>query len=81
LIYAAELKVHNGDLEGAMPLISKLPDSSKLALKPWTDQAMARIEADSLVQNLSQAIEAAVLEDSDRLNISPTIAKPEGVTP
>jgi hypothetical protein len=80
LIHAAELKVMNGELEAAMPLIAKLPETSRQALKPWTDEAMARIEADSLVHNLGQSIEAAVFVDNETIMTNPSLTKADGVT-
>jgi hypothetical protein len=80
LIHAAELKVMNGELEAAMPLIAKLPESSRQALKTWTDEAMARIEADSLVHNLGQSIEAAVIVDNETIVKNPVLSMADGVT-
>jgi len=51
----AETRLSQGDLSGAVGYLSTLPASSQRAIKPWLDQAKARVLVDQTTDRISEA--------------------------
>jgi hypothetical protein len=62
IIYRAEIKLNQGDLEGALAFIDSLPEASKLAIKPWLDEARARLEVDRTAAEISRLASVGLSE-------------------
>lgn len=48
----AERTADDGDLEGAVAILDRLPESAKARLEPWREKAMRRIEIDRRIAGL-----------------------------
>lgn len=52
-LQCAETHLDNGDLEGALTFLNTLPPSALKAMKPWLDQAKARVLVDATTRRIT----------------------------
>lgn len=52
MLARAERTADDGDLEGAVAILDRLPESAKASLAPWREKAMRRIEIDRRIAGL-----------------------------
>jgi len=54
LLHNAEVRLNAGDLKGAMAYLNALPAPVQTAIKPWLDQARARLLVDDATQRITE---------------------------
>lgn len=65
LLHRAEIQLNNGDLHGAMANLNALPPSAQTAIKPWLDQARARLVIDDATQRVTEVALSHLSQSSD----------------
>ena len=65
LLNRAEIQLNNGDLHGAVASLNALPSSAQTAIKPWLDQARARLLVDDTTQRVTEVALSHLSQSSD----------------
>lgn len=65
LLHRAEIQLNNGDLHGAVANLNALPPSAQTAIKPWLDQARARLVVDDTTQRVTEVALSHLSQSGD----------------
>ena len=70
ILHQAELQLDAGDLRGAVAGLARLPLKAQTSLKPWMDQAQARLSVDDATQRLTEGALSRLSQTGDYATVT-----------